>query len=94
MLILFDCWKYTDEYYKLIESGVKTHDDEIDYSKDCYLDKILVNPELITSAIPTEEIYTTINDGSRNFLLNIKFQDFCNLVNYVPAKTMKNKWLN
>lgn len=94
MLILFEAWKYTDEYYALIEAGVKTEEDEVDYSKDCYLDKILINPELIISAVPCEKIYTIVNDGQRVYLLNISFKDFCGLTNYISAKTAKGKWLN
>lgn len=94
MLILFEAWKYTDEYYHLIETGVKSEDDDCDYSKDCYLDKVLLNPKLIISAIPSEKKYTLINEGQRSYLLNISFTDFCQITGFTTAKQAKSKWAN
>lgn len=94
MQILFEAWKFTDEYYHLIETGVKTKADDFDYKTDCFLDKILLDPEKMVTSVPVDEIYTGVDTGARFYTLNIHFKDYCRLFTYESAMKLKQKWAN
>ena len=97
MKILFDCFKYTDEYYQKIETGIVNKDDTYNLEKDAYREKILIETKSIKCARPTEQgQYTEISlHGDDYFyLIDMPFADYLQIQPHSKYAQLKSKWAN
>lgn len=95
MHILFDCFKYTDDYYEKIKAGIADEDNFI-LEENCFIEKILVNTDTLKISRPSEcGKYTEVTvDGEIYYILNVPFKDFLQIVNHHIYPQLKSKWAN
>ena len=96
MKILFEVFKYNDDYYKKIKSGIISEDDECDFDKDCYKENILFDTNSISIARPSDnKKYSEITNGDGVFyIVNVPFNDLVKIIPHNTYVTMKQKWAN
>lgn len=95
MQILFDAFKYTDEYYAKIEAGILTHEDDCNLEVDCYKEKILIETDDVSSAAPTDKgKYTRITVNEHAYLINVPFNDYCKVIPHIQYAYLKSRWAN
>lgn len=96
MNVLFDCFKYTDEYYDKIEKGLVSREDDCDLERDCYREKILLNLMQLKAARPADNgKYTeACCEGDTYYILAVSFNDFLRICPHNTYATLKSKWAN
>lgn len=95
MQILFDALVVKSEAYRLIDAGIKTHND-LNYKTDYELRKLLLNVLEVKIARPIENgQYTQFSlDGEYYYTLNISFSDYLNIVPYHKANILLQSYKN
>lgn len=99
MQITFDVFKYKEEYWEKLNTGIVSDEDDPDLEVDCYTEKMLINTDNINFARPSERNnetgrYTEVSVGQSIFIINVPFKDFIHITPHVSYAYLKSRWAN